>query len=264
MFSKKLYEPGDNKCYYCGSLCSDKYVKNKYVKKTFTNRDIVKYPESGFVCGSCVETMSSDYSVVLFDGELREHSRVRLYCWVITENNKKAYTKKHISLLREIILNPPDPPFIIVLADGGKKQLLFRSEIAYDKNIFPVMLEEKIIIVNRNLLNERLELADKLSAPLGKIAIKNKLEIGHLIQIEKYYGHLDFYEKWKNIYSEPMSQLAVWLAKNKEDAQNEYSAIISRAIQTKTGGDGRSDKKNGLTGSEISKNRDNQLSIDFT
>jgi hypothetical protein len=56
LFASKNSE-GVNRCYYCGTVCGDEYHTADYVKDTFTNRDIVRYPGFEFVCIGCVESM---------------------------------------------------------------------------------------------------------------------------------------------------------------------------------------------------------------
>ena len=35
-----------DKCFYCGKECGSEYKKKEFVKKTFTNYDIIKNPVS--------------------------------------------------------------------------------------------------------------------------------------------------------------------------------------------------------------------------
>lgn len=214
----------DNYCYYCGKVCSDKYHIKDFVKKTFTNVDIVCYPGSKYICEECYYFFNSNSEIIMIDGEKRI-GPPRLYSWIITNDKKIAATKKHIKELRDIVLNPPELPFRIILSDSGKKNLVFRAKLARIKNNYPVQFEEEIVYVNIEELKNRLLLADKLSAAIGKIAILNCDEISYAITIYNYYNNLNDYEKWLKIYRQPLSRLASWLAKNKECASNEYKQI---------------------------------------
>ena len=216
-----IKDNGENKCYYCGSSCDDKHGAKDYVKSTFTNRDIVAYPGSSYVCGGCALVMSSDNIIELLDGENREHQRIRSYSWIITQDERIAATKKHIAQLREIVLNPPEPPFVIVLSDSGQKQLLFRASVSLERDNFPVMLEDKIIIVNRKALKERIDLATQIIAVTGKPGAM-ELNIAKIAKIKEYYGSLKLYENWIAVKDEPISQLAVWLSKPMKEAKIEY------------------------------------------
>lgn len=214
------------KCFYCGKNANDNFSVKDYVKKTFTNYDIVFNSGSKYICDDCVYFTSSKIDINMIDGEIR-NSTGRLFSWVITKNEKLAASKSHIGKLREIILNPPEPPFKIVLSDSGKKHLVFRCRWQLDRNNYYLQFEEESIFVNIECLKNRLYLADRISAVIGKVAIKRCYNIKYSIAIENYYHDLSEYELWLKIMNEPLSRLAVWLAKNKEDASNEYPAIIT-------------------------------------
>lgn len=263
-------EIGYHHCYYCGALCEEKFQKKNFVKDTFTNRDIIKYPGSNYVCEGCVESLGVGYDEMqMIDGTIkkRENDRgmqPRMYSWVITKSWKRAATKAHIKQLREIILNPPESPFVIVLSDSGQKQLIFRAPMALSRDYFPIMLEDSIIMVDPEILKVRLEIATKLSAAIGKVALMDCNTMQYAIACEKYYGIIEPLENWLLYMDEPLSRLAAWLSKNKEEAQNEYPAIERGTIQTKISGTRRPAKKNGRHRTVGDEGRDHQLYIDFT
>ncbi|EMO53921.1 hypothetical protein [Leptospira noguchii] len=224
-FDKTLYRSGDYKCYYCGSSCNQNFSVKEYVKKTFTNRDIVAQPASMYVCGGCVASFAEKITVQLMDDEIRDTQRVRQYSWIITENSKIAATKKHIKELREVILNPPNPPFLIVLADSGQKHLIFRSKIAYSKDIFPVTLEDQVILVRSNVLRERIEMLKPIIAATGKPAISDFVSVNLAISVIEYHGKIGekYLEEFLSVKDDALTKLALWLAPNKEDCSNEYT-----------------------------------------
>lgn len=228
LFAPERYNFGNNKCFFCGVLCGTEYLRVDHVKDSFTNRDIVANPESEYVCGCCVASIGQgDDEIEMINGDMkkRKNSRgmqPRMYSWVLTKDKKLAATKEHITELRNVILTPPSPPFAIVLADSGQKQLLFRAPITYDSTIFPVMLEEEIIIVNKKDLKTAIDAATKICAAIGKRSLLECKTISCAILCEKYYGNIYALQEWTKIYSSSKGQLAAWLCKNKEEAQNEY------------------------------------------
>ena len=86
---------GNYKCYYCGVNCHNEYNIQEYVKKTFTNHEIVFCPDSEYVCQGCVAAMGSKTKIKMVNGEIRIGSP-RLYSWVVTESSRIAYSKSHI------------------------------------------------------------------------------------------------------------------------------------------------------------------------
>jgi len=236
LFSNKKYKNGEEKCFYCGLNCDKTYTKEEYVKNTFTNRDIVRYPGSNFICGCCVESLAGNYEVEQIDGIVKNGraGQPRMYSWLLTEQKREAFTKKHLAFARENILNPPTPPFAIILADSGQKQLIFRAPVNYDKINFVVMLEEKYIKVNPIILNIYLEKAILCSAAIGKIALKNSDEFNNYKNIIEYYGSEVPLVEWMEIYNTPMGELAVWLCPGKKEAE-ENGNVISRRISQEVG-----------------------------
>ncbi|ADK81620.1 hypothetical protein [Sediminispirochaeta smaragdinae] len=264
LFAPNKYNIGEHRCFYCGMPCDGTYTKKKYVKQTFTNRDIVKYPGSDYVCGCCVESLSGIYEVTQIDGttKIGRAGQPRMYSWVLTENKKLAMTKKHLRVLRRICLSPPKPPFSIVLADSGQKQLIFRAPVNYDQNIFSVLLEEKEISVEIATLKKYLQKAKLVAAAIGKIALKNPDEFINYKNIIDLYGSEGPLVEWIKIYSSPLGELAAWLCPGKEEAKNDF--VISTRISSKAGGIGRYVEKSTGNGREGNQGGSDQVLFEFT
>lgn len=228
LFAGDAFKYGSQKCYYCGANCSIHYSTKEYVKSTFTNRDIIKYPDSKYVCIGCVQSLGQGGDkMLMIDNsiKIRENSRgmqPRNYSWILTKHQKWAATKAHIKEIREIIFNPPEPPFSIILADSGKKQLIFRAPISLSKNNYPILLEENIIEVDIERLKEYIKLSTKISAAIGKPVLLTDISYNHFFRYEQYFGDISDLESWIKIKNEPLASLAVWLTVGKKEAQNEY------------------------------------------
>jgi len=254
------YEPsGDHRCYYCGGACSDEYPAKKYVKATFTNRDIVARPSSPYVCYGCMESLRSDYQLItMLDGSTRgpegtdlgqaKPQRIRMYSWIITSGGPVAATK---------------PPFVIILSDSGQKNLIFRAPVAHARDGFPVMLEEEVIDVERELLEERIQLVTRVVAVVGKPGTLEPASVGKAIQFDNYYGDLEVFDAWEVVKSQPISRLAAWLAPNKESAQNEYPGIERRGVSATSGRSRRRAKKAAGDGATGSEGHGSQVHLDF-
>jgi hypothetical protein len=231
LFASK-YNPGTHRCYFCGTNCDETYLSTDYIKDTFTNRDVVKLPGSKYVCRGCVESLGwGEDEMLMLDGTVKRRTNARgmaprMYSWILTCDKRIAFTKAHIALIREVLCKKvPEPPFAIILADSGQKQLIFRAPVAMSREVFPVMLEDELIEVTPELLWKRIALTTPLVAATGKPALLEPLTTGTYIAYEKYHGNTDALEKWAGIQQEPLSRLAAWLANNKEEAQIEYPTI---------------------------------------
>jgi CRISPR type IV-associated protein Csf1 len=221
-FDNKLYKHGKERCFFCGADCDETYSTKEYVKPKFTNRDIVYRPGSKFVCGGCVSSFQEKTEILMPDGELRTGQRIRQYSWVIEQDKKQAYTKAHIHLLRQIVLNPPEIPFAIILAESGQKHLVFRSKINLSKHEYIVMLEEEYISVNPIKLKEYMDFLILPISCIGKVAILQDFSISHLTKLEEvlkenFESILNKILEYKSL---PLFKLAVWLSPNKDDCNN--------------------------------------------
>jgi len=212
-------------CFYCGERCDDKYSIKEYVKKTFTNYDIIKSPSSKYICKECVWAFGSKSKIKMIDGENREGSP-RNYCWYITKNKKIAYTKSHMEYLRKLLIDEKlETPFKIIISDSGQKHLIFRSNWNYQNNNFEIQFEEESIIIKKEELYKTLQLANKLSAVFGKMNLLKCDDVSYSISYFKYYNNLDDYYRWLKIKDKKISKLAAWLSKNQKEAQDKFKSI---------------------------------------
>ena len=76
-----------DKCFYCGKECGSEYKKKEFVKKTFTNYDIIKNPVSEYICDECVWAFGSKSEIQMIDGEVRQ-GNPRNYSWFITKTKR--------------------------------------------------------------------------------------------------------------------------------------------------------------------------------
>lgn len=233
-------DDGPNRCYYCGGPACADHAVSTYVKDTFTNRDIVICPASRYVCSGCAEAIGlGEDQWTMLDGSIkvRENDRgmaPRMYSWVLTAKERRAATKAHMAQLRDTILNPPDPPFAIILADSGQKQLIFRALVAFDRQFYPLLLEDERIDVAVPILRERLELATTLCAACGKPPLLDAAELQLARGCMDYYGSPDVAEQWLDIRVEPLSRLAAWLCPAKETSQHEYPSPLAGGVPPAT------------------------------
>lgn len=235
-----LYAPdkhidGKERCFYCGISCDESHTVKDNVKPTFTNFDEVVCPASKFVCGPCLASTTGLATTTDIDGETRtgRAGAPRMYSWILSEKGNSAFNKKHLEFARQTVLDPPDPPFAIVLAESGQKQLIFRTLVNHDRDNFIVQLEDKRIHVERQKLSSMLELATMVSAAIGKKALQSPVDTGCYFSCVEFWGDEEFLEQWINVHSTPTGQLAAWLCKGRDDAR--IDERVSRRISEKVG-----------------------------
>lgn len=148
----------DPLCWLCGSPTGGQGILVKAaIKPTFTDGALARAPQSDAICKACAFCLSyrelRNYSIVATPEALRHPTRAEL---------------------REILLSPPEPPFVICAAVSGQKWLHIKAQVAYSRDNYPVQLEDTIVIVQLDMLAKILEPMEELyTAGFRKSAYKD-------------------------------------------------------------------------------------------
>ena len=145
----------DARCWLCGGTTGERGLPvKKAIKDTFTDRDKARWPASRSVCQGCVFCLSflslRNYSILATADELRHPGRAEI---------------------RDLLLSPPEPPFVLCIAVSGQKWIHFRAKVAYSRDGYPVQLEETPVCVERPILREWLEVVERLYTIFTKAEI---------------------------------------------------------------------------------------------
>jgi hypothetical protein len=149
-----------------------------------------------------------------------------------------------------------------VFADSGKKQIIFRAPVNYDRSSYVVQMEDEQLLVQLPEFKDVMELATIVSAAIGKKALCGPMGFGCYMQFMDLFGEHETLEKWIEIQNSPMGKIASWACKGKDDARSED--FVSARIQETTSRGDRSQEakpKPGKTGK--SKAGSNQLGFNF-
>lgn len=212
-----VLESGAHRCFFCGGCCGEDVPSSEFVKDSFTGLDTVTF--SPFVCFGCVDSQREQADIRLPNMECRVGQKVRGYSWVITETSRIAATKAHREFLFETILNPPEPPFAIVITDSGQKHLIYRSVVNWDQNHFVVGLETEHIQVDRSKVVERMELVRSVCAVVGKPALTERMSAHAGMMLFETLGQ-EVMDRWFAVKSDPLTRLVVWLCAKKDECVN--------------------------------------------
>lgn len=148
-------------CWLCGADTHGQgWPLRDAIAPTFTNHNQAKAPASDAVCWQCV-AMSSK---AVWEGFVAAHPEKglktghamswRCYSQVFSPALHDCPTRER---WRGWLLNPPEPPFLFVIATSGQKHLIFRATVAEDRGLFPVQFEEESILVSRARLAQVFE-----------------------------------------------------------------------------------------------------------
>lgn len=228
------YQPGGERCFFCGASCGQEYLASQFVADSFTERNAVACPASQYVCGGCVACLRSDLdSVPLIDGTTqrpkegkRPTLQVRWFSWVITEKQAQAATAAHRDLLLGVCLSPPAPPYAICIADGNRHQL-YRTPVNLSRERIALNCEGTRVDYHPDELRDRLHLTMRLVAVCGKggdslTRLRDPLQdMGVVLQLARtYQDAADLYEQWRLVRSQPLTDLALWLTPGKDDCND--------------------------------------------
>jgi len=195
-------------CWLCGGQTNMLGIPiKKGIKPTFTDQDLARNMQSKSLCQGCAFCLGS--------------RSLRNYSLLATEN-KLLHPNR--SELRDILLNPPEPPFLVAIAVSGQKHLSFKTHIVYSNDNFPVLLEELLIFINPQKLKMLVESIEELYAEFSK----TEIESGNYNQARiKKFG----LARWEMLESQisprrgnRLFKLAIFIAQRQVDIFKEMEA----------------------------------------
>jgi len=216
------YRSGEHRCYYCGGQCSDDNPSSDFVPSTFTAHNTIARPGAPYVCDGCVWTQRIAETLVV-EGETREGQRPWSYSWLLTASLARPLTKTHIAILRDACLNPPEPPFSIVLAVSGQRHLLYLAPVNDSRASYSIALESEVIATNGQQLAARIDLTSRIGAAVGKPRLAEAPAFSVYRDVmARYRDGESMVDEWSRIWCEPVSRLAVFLTDKKEVCCDRY------------------------------------------
>lgn len=148
-------------CWLCGGPTHGiGWPRKLGIADTFTDVANARCMPSETVCQSCVAMSQSNGWQKYVEAHpergfsayfpTKEGKRARQLNWLY-RSHLFAWPDQHECpdrpRWREILLNPPQPPFMVVIAVSGKKQIIFKSTIAHDRMLFPAQMDDDAVIV---------------------------------------------------------------------------------------------------------------------
>ena len=221
---------GNERCFFCGAVCDGTYPVSRFVKDSFTGWSSVATPASQSVCVGCSLCFRDAADFIQIDGTPRSLAKnaIRSFSWVVTSASFRAASPAHMDLIRQVCLDPPSPPYAIVLSVSGQTHQLYRGLLVNDPKMAGVTLEGEPIRYHAHDLRSRLDLATRICAATGKPALAlpiNSTSATRIIQ-RRPDGVTDL-EEWLAVRLFPLSRLAAWLCPTKETAERDYPAFAA-------------------------------------
>lgn len=202
----KDMEEFDGYCYLCGEPTTHGMKLKKVFSNVFTDWNIGKYRTSTHVCPACCFTILTS----------PERHALRTFSNVANKDN--LYLPNRVEM-REFLLHPPEPPFVINLAVSQKKHIAFKGEVNYSRDIFTVMYEEMPVLIDRKEFTRLLELVEhflygftKTEITTGDYNQKRILDFG----IEEWEA---FEERVKKYRGSPLLDVVMFVAQKIESEE---------------------------------------------
>lgn len=150
----------DTHCWLCGGDTHGIGWHKKYaIPDTFCEMNYVKRHDSNAVCQACVATIATagwhQYVAAYPERGLwayfpeKEGKTKRPFMWLYTSHvfSTDYHESPSRGRWRELLVNPPQPPFLMIMAIGGKKHIIFRGKISYSRDVFFVQADNESVCV---------------------------------------------------------------------------------------------------------------------
>lgn len=140
------------------------------VGAAFTNGNDAKRVDSETICQQCAALMKKEaweQSSIKFGYSpffpVTTGKKPFLSNWMFSSHvfAKGFWARPDRSEVRDQLLSPPEPPFVMSFAAVGKKHILYSTAINHSRDFFLVNLDEKKIIVDRVKYTELLEVFER-------------------------------------------------------------------------------------------------------
>lgn len=187
-------------CWLCGCTTTHGFKRDIVIKDTFQNKDMAKAPWSAVCCDHCAWALSfmsmRNYSIIATKTKFEHPSRTRM---------------------KEVLLSPPDPPFVICVAESGQLWLHFKAKVNLSNDRFTIRMDKFDVIVNQTRFKILLASIENLYRVFTKDEILTGNYQSHRI---KEFGLSEWETEEENIRGLRKSgifQLALFVARREEE-----------------------------------------------
>lgn len=165
----------DDVCWLCGgSTHGHGWPRRVALPDTFCDHNGASRLDSDTVCQACAATSSSEgwrqYAAAYPERNLwlwfpeKEGKKPRSFSWLYQSHIFRPghHESPDRARWRQVLTDPPQPPFLAIMAINGKKQILFRGRISHGRDAFWVQADEQRILVRPGLFAECLHAFEDL------------------------------------------------------------------------------------------------------
>lgn len=169
---------GPHRCALCGAPAAAPWSP----PDSFTARDALAAPGSGFACAGCL------LSTAATAGQSPD-GKPWMWSWVLTADPPAAgrhalcamlggdRVRAGRTALRAVCLVPPSPPYAVALCPAGRTHTLYRSAVHRDGAGATLTLDGRAVRYDPAALADRLALCDRVARAFGVRAARDRLPI---------------------------------------------------------------------------------------
>lgn len=161
---KKSKYGQDSSCWLCGGETEQlgHHVKD-VITSSFTDTNVAKCLDSQTVCYSCAALMKKEAWQAACEKHghnpyfpVKDDKKPALASWMFSSHvfSKDGWLRPSRQEFAEILINPPSPPFVITIAEVGKKHVIFKAQTNYSKDKFFVQFDEDRILIDAKKFKE--------------------------------------------------------------------------------------------------------------
>lgn len=130
-------------CTICAKRSEYGIPNKKFFSSNYTDWSMHKNPIGTHVCEACAFTMLLN----------TESNRMTLSRYSFYADAAGLVVANRVSF-RDVLINPPAPPFVMVCAVSQKKHLAIKSKVSYSRKKFYCMFEEECVVVDLETMQE--------------------------------------------------------------------------------------------------------------
>lgn len=155
---KKAQFGPDDTCWLCGGETGGNGWHFKDVIGTaFTDFNVAVAPHSKSICGSCAALMKKETWEEACEAHghspyfpVKDDKKPFLANWMFSSHvfSADGWQRPDRKGARDVLLDPPKPPFVITLAAVGKKHVIFRARLNHDRERFSVQMDDAEVMVD--------------------------------------------------------------------------------------------------------------------
>lgn len=201
-------------CYLCGEQMTHGLPIKKAFSNVYTDWNIGKHRTGTHVCEACCFALLTT----------KQRYGIRMYSFVANESGLQVTNRKE---LRDVLIEPPNPPFVACLAVSQQKHLITKAEVNYSRDVFTVMYEEMPVIIDRQEFTKLLTLVQhylygfsKTEIGSGNFNQKRVLDFG----IDEWQA----FEKRVKVYrGNPLMDVVMFVAQKNESEEELHCFMVS-------------------------------------